>query len=420
MSGGPAGPAAAWAGLRERLAGWTWLYLVITVGSCISAIVESEAQNWQRVVIAVAIPVVVWGVLVRHDRPLVLPAVALVLVASSTDAVLPAAMFALVLRRRDRYTALVAVVAAAIVVTSLRMGAFPSTMGAGLTFEGQPVPPVFEPWLEIAADLAILIGLPMLLGAFLAQRRALEASLRERARRAEQEQELRAARAVTAERERLSGEMHDVVGHKLALMSMQAGALEVNPGAGPEVVQVQARALRQAAGQAQAELRALLDMMADDDAPLVPQPGLEQVPALVERARSAGADVDLVLGVQRGIGAAVGRAVYRLVQEGLTNALRHGAAGAVQVSVRGDDGAVVVQVSNPVPDSGLGEHNRAGTGLESLAERVRVLGGKFDAGPVAGRWVLRAQLPADRLPDGGMPDEQVSGTPTDRPVREGE
>lgn len=392
------GRARTW--LRTRLGGWTWLYLLLTVGSCISAIVEPGAHTWQRVVIALAIPVVVWGVLVRHHRQLVLPVVALVLVATSTDAVLPVAMFALVLRRRDRVTALVAAIAAVLVVIAFRVGTFPSTMGARLTFDGEPVPPPLEPWLEMAAELALLIGLPVLLGAFLGQRRALVATLRERARRAEEEQELRAAQAVAAERERISGEMHDVVGHKLALISMQAGALEVSPDADRDVVEAQARALRQTAGQAQAELRGLLDMMVDD-APLAPQAGLEQVPALVERTRSAGAQVGLALAVEGQVGPAVGRAVYRIVQEGLTNALRHGAGGAVQVSVRGQaGGAVMVEVSNPVADSagrpgsgGHGDADRPGTGLASLAERVRVLGGTLEAGPVQGRWVLRAELP---------------------------
>lgn len=413
QAGESAGPSAAREGLRgwarRWLGGWAWLYLLVTVGSCVSAIFEPGAATWQRVLIGLAIPVVVWAVQVRRRRPLALPVVALVLVATATDAVLPVAMFALVLRRRGRVTALVAVVAAAIVVVAFRVDAFPSTMGAGLTFEGEPVPVPFEPWLEVTADLLILIGLPMLLGAFLAQRRALVASLRERARRAEEEQELRAAQAVAAERERISGEMHDVVGHKLALISMQAGALEVNPDAGPEVVETQARALRQAAGEAQAELRGLLEMMADDDAPLAPQAGLEEVPALVERTRVAGAQVDLTLDVDNKVGPAVGRAVYRIVQEGLTNALRHGAPGAVGVSVRGGGrGDVVVKVSNPVADAAVaGDADRAGIGLESLAERVRVLGGTFEAGPHQGRWVLRAVLPDEVASDGAVREEMA-------------
>ncbi|MGC0143970.1 sensor histidine kinase [Pseudactinotalea sp. Z1732] len=421
VSGGPA--RAGSRGWPHRwLGGWTWLYLLITVGSCVSAIIEPDAHTWQRVLIALAVPAVVWGVLVRHHRPLVLPVVALVLVATSTDAVLPVAMFSLVLRRRDRLTALVAALAAGLVVISFQVQAFPSTMGAGLTFEGEPVPALLEPWLELAAELALLIGLPMLLGAFLAQRRALVATLRERARRAEEEQELRAARAVAAERERISGEMHDVVGHKLALISMQAGALEVNPDAEREVVEAQAKSLRQTAGEAQAELRGLLDMMVDDDAPLAPQAGLEEVPALVERTRSAGVQVELALAVDEEVGPAVGRAIYRIVQEGLTNALRHGCGGSVEVSVRGGGReAVVVEVSNPLQGSagrrdsaGRGEAARAGMGLASLAERVRVLGGTLEAGPMGERWVLRAELPAQGVGSSGASDEVRDGLGEER------
>lgn len=266
-------------------------------------------------------------------------------------------------------------------------------MGAGLTFDGEPLAEAFERPLQIAADLALLVGLPTLLGAFVAQRRALVASLEDRARRAEEERELRAAQAVGEERRRLAGEMHDVVGHKLALISMQAGALEVNPHVGAELVEEQATAVRVAAGEAQAELRALLDVVHDDGAPLAPQPGLGDVPALVARARAAGAEVHLTVQVAGEPEPVVGRAVHRIVQEGLTNALGHAPASPVEVSVTDDaHGAVVVIMTNPLPDQAA-PAERAGTGLASLAERVRVLGGTVEAGPESGSWVLRAVLP---------------------------
>jgi len=411
---------------RRRLGGWTWLYLVLTVGSSISAILEPEAQLWQRVLVVVLLPAVVWGVLVRHERPLALPVVALVLLATATDAVLPAAMFSFTLRRPDRRTALVAAVAAAAVVLAFWVEVYPSTMGAGLTFEGNPVPGALERPLQLVADVALLVGLPTLLGAFVAQRRALVASLEDRARRAEEERELRAAQAVAEERRRLAGEMHDVVGHKLALISMQAGALEVNPDVGPDLVEEQATAVRVAAGEAQAELRALLDVVHDDGAPLTPQPGWHDVPALVARARAAGAEVDLTVEVAEEPAPAVGRAVHRIVQEGLTNVLVHAPVTSAEVSVTNDaQGAVVIRMANPLVVPGErggaafvaqaeregagpaspGERagaaspaERQGTGLASLAERARVLGGTLEAGPESGRWVLRAVLPGAPTP----------------------
>lgn len=386
-------PPAGRVSWRHRLGGWSWLYLVLTVGSSISAVLEAGAQPWQRVLVAVFIPAVVWGVLVRRERPFVLLAVALALVVTATDAVLPVAMFSLALRRPDRRTAGVAALAAVVVVVVFWLEAYPSTMGAGLTFDGEPLAEAFERPLQIAADLALLVGLPTLLGAFVAQRRALVASLEDRARRAEEERELRAAQAVGEERRRLAGEMHDVVGHKLALISMQAGALEVNPHVGAELVEEQATAVRVAAGEAQAELRALLDVVHDDGAPLAPQPGLGDVPALVARARAAGAEVHLTVQVAGEPEPVVGRAVHRIVQEGLTNALGHAPASPVEVSVTDDaHGAVVVVMTNPLPDQAA-PAERAGTGLASLAERVRVLGGTVEAGPESGSWVLRAVLP---------------------------
>lgn len=386
-------PPAGRVSWRHRLGGWSWLYLVLTVGSSISAVLEAGAQPWQRVLVAVFIPAVVWGVLVRRERPFVLLAVALALVVTATDAVLPVAMFSLALRRPDRRTAGVAALAAVVVVVVFWLEAYPSTMGAGLTFDGEPLAEAFERPLQIAADLALLVGLPTLLGAFVAQRRSLVASLEDRARRAEEERELRAAQAVGEERRRLAGEMHDVVGHKLALISMQAGALEVNPHVGAERVEEQATAVRVAAGEAQAELRALLDVVHDDGAPLAPQPGLGDVPALVARARAAGAEVHLTVQVAGEPEPVVGRAVHRIVQEGLTNALGHAPASPVEVSVTDDaHGAVVVIMTNPLPDQAA-PAERAGTGLASLAERVRVLGGTVEAGHESGSWVLRAVLP---------------------------
>lgn len=386
---------------RRRLGGWTWLYLVLTVGSSISAIFEAGAHPWQRVLVAAFIPAVVWGVLVRRERPFVLLVVALAMVATATDAVLPVAMFSLALRRPDRRTAAVAALAAVVVVVVFWFEVYPSTMGAGLTVDGEPVPDVLERPLQLAADVALLVGLPTLLGAFVAQRRALVASLEGRARRAEEERELRATQAVAEERRRLAGEMHDVVGHKLALISMQAGALEVNPGVDAELVEEQATAVRVAAGEAQAELRALLDVVHDDGAPLAPQPGLGDVPALVARARAAGAEVDLTVEVTGELEPVVGRAVHRIVQEGLTNALGHAPACPVEVSVTNDaHGAVVVVMTNPLPDQPE-PVEREGTGLASLTERVRVLGGTLEAGLEADIWVLRAVLPGSAVTSEG-------------------
>lgn len=382
--------------LRTRLGGWTWVYLVLTVGSSVSAIAEPGAQTWQRVLVAAFLPAVVWGVLVRRDRPLALPLLAVAMAATCTDAVLPVAMFSLALRRRDRIAALLAALAVIVVVVVFRLDLIESTMGAGLTFEGQRLPGQLEVPLQMAADLAILIGLPLLLGAFLGQRRALLASLEDRARRAEEDRERRAEQAVADERQRLAGEMHDVVGHKLALISMQAGVLEVNPGAAADVVATQATAVRVAASQAQAELRALLDVLQEQVAPRAPQPGLDEVPALVAGAQAAGAEVRLVVDVEGEPVPAVGRAAHRIVREGLTNALGHAPGQPVTVTLSGDGrGGVAVEVANPLPappDVPRGT-DRTGTGLASLAERARVVGGTLTAGPAADHWLLRAVLP---------------------------
>ena len=156
--------------------------------------------------------------------------------------------------------------------------------------------------------------------------------------------------------------------------------------------------------EAQAELRALLDVVHDDGAPLTPQPGWDDVPALVARARAAGAEVDLTVEVAEEPAPAVGRAVHRIVQEGLTNVLVHAPVTSAEVSVTNDaQGAVVIRMTNPLVGPGeragaASPAERQGTGLASLAERARVLGGTLEAGPESGRWVLRAVLPGAPTP----------------------
>jgi signal transduction histidine kinase len=229
-------------------------------------------------------------------------------------------------------------------------------------------------------------------------RHALIVSLRERAERAEAEQAANVQQARQAERTRIAAEMHDVLAHRLSLLSTYAGAVEYRTDAPPEQVAKAAAVMRSTAHQALEDLREVIGVLrADDLAPdghCRPQPVLHDLPSLVLEARDAGQAVELVEELPDGDAAPGGtsRTVYRVVQEGLTNARKHAAGQPVTVVLRGRPGeGLSVEVSNP-----LGRATStpgSGTGLVGLHERMAVCGGRISSGPDGGRYRLRAWLP---------------------------
>ncbi|WP_245930229.1 sensor histidine kinase [Allonocardiopsis opalescens] len=253
-------------------------------------------------------------------------------------------------------------------------------------------------WLVlIAVGYGALVGW----GALARARRALVASLRERARRAEAEQGRRVAEARMLERTRLAREMHDVLAHRLSLLATYAGALEYRPDSPPERLAHAAGVVRTGVHQALEELREVIGVLRDDgedDAPDgPPPPGLAELPALVAEARGAGTRVrlrDEVTGADA-LPASAGRTAYRVVQEGLTNARKHAAGRPVEVVLAGRPGArLSIEVSNPLPPDGSGPlAPGAGAGLVGLTERLRLAGGRLDHGPAGGEFRLRAWLP---------------------------
>jgi signal transduction histidine kinase len=232
-------------------------------------------------------------------------------------------------------------------------------------------------------------------------RRELVLSLRERAERLESEQRLELERAREAERRRIAREMHDVLAHRLSLLSVHAGALEFRPDASPAEISAAAEVIRENAQVALEELRDVIGVLrenGDEAVPEPPQPTLAQIPSLVEESRSAGLDVkwhddlpDPAL-----VPGAVGRTAYRVVQEGLTNARKHAPAGAVDVKLNAVESVLNVEVvSRPAPAARTSlAQAGAGKGLVGLSERVALAGGKLEQGPDGkGNFVLRATLP---------------------------
>jgi signal transduction histidine kinase len=224
----------------------------------------------------------------------------------------------------------------------------------------------------------------------------------ERVRRAQAEQRLRVEQIRHAERTRIAREMHDVLAHRISLLSLHAGALEFHPDAPPEEVARAAAVIRASAHQALEDLRAMIGLLrdgADGEAPQPPQPTLAALPGLLEESRAAGMRLhaDVRVADLAAVPDAVGRHALRIVQEALTNARKHAASAAVDLRVEGAAGkGLAIEVRNPAPVLAAGEPEipGSGTGLVGLAERTTLSGGHLEHGlDQDGNFQLRAWLP---------------------------
>lgn len=245
---------------------------------------------------------------------------------------------------------------------------------------------------------ALLTAVTLAAGAYAGTRRELVASLRDRAERAEAERHLRVEQARANERARIAREMHDVLAHKISLIALHAGALEVDPAADAPRVGHAATLIGSTAREALAELRSVLGILRSDgdaaDASAL-RDQFADIGLLVASWERAGVAIRLRDEVQR-MPTAIGRAAYRLVQEGITNAHRHAPGATVEVTITGGDGDdVFVAVVNGAADgSGHADLQGAGTGLIGLGERLRLVGGTLTSGRHgAGGWKLEGRLP---------------------------
>ncbi|MFI9838884.1 sensor histidine kinase [Nonomuraea sp. NPDC051941] len=238
----------------------------------------------------------------------------------------------------------------------------------------------------LAATAAVLVT-----GGYVATRRELTRSLRERAERAEAERHLRDEQARAAERGRIAREMHDVLAHKVTLISLHAGGLEVNPGAAPARIEREAALIRGTAQEALEELRKIVGVLRAGHDDIFPD-----LRRLVESWAAVGNTVTLH-GDLDTLPVATARAAYRLVQEGLTNAHKHAFGAPVTVSVTGSpqDG-ITITVTNERSLHPAARPSGAGAGLVGLAERFRLIGGTVRGAPDdAGGWRLEGRLPGD-------------------------
>jgi signal transduction histidine kinase len=286
-----------------------------------------------------------------------------------------------VLYSRFRWAALLAVGTAAVIATA----AFPDTT--------PQVPARFTALLVLAPTAAVAVGMRGW------RKRAGDSA--ERLLRAEAEHEAQTRRAVEAERARIAGELHDVVTHNVSVMVVQAGAARSVLDSSPDDAREALLAVEASGRTAMSELRHLLGLLApgggEEEDLLVPQPGAARVPALVERVRAAGLSVELSVTGARDLPPGVDLAAYRVVQEALTNVIKHAGTShaAVLLEYRPDDLLITV-TDDGRPATGPG--GPGGRGLIGLRERVGLYGGELDAGPrPGGGWRVRARIPLEGL-----------------------
>lgn len=247
--------------------------------------------------------------------------------------------------------------------------------------------------------LIFFVAGPVLLGLYAGARRAVVENLRERAERLEREQSLLRRQARTEERTRIAREMHDVVAHRVSLMVIHSGALEVGAADGERAAEA-GRLIGDIGRQALDELREVLSVLRLDEdeeaAPRAPQPTVDDLATLVEQSRSTGMRIELVCsGPRRPLAQATGHTVYRLVQEALTNVHKHAGNAATRIELRYGPDALRVAVDNEMPAGpvtvGLPS---GGNGLVGLRERITLQGGVFEAGPrPEGGFRVAAELP---------------------------
>ncbi|MFG2618760.1 sensor histidine kinase [Streptomyces sp. NPDC048507] len=268
---------------------------------------------------------------------------------------------------------------------------------------------VFSTLLFLAATV-----MPGLASRYWYQRRTLLSALQERNDQLLRERTMVAGQARLRERQRIAQDMHDSLGHQLALISVHTGALEVDPAL-TDRQREGVGVLRQASVAAMHELREVVGILRDGvEAPAAPveeaQPaarGVAGITGIVEAARAAGTDVRLTAaGRPRPLVAACDHAAYRIVQEALTNAYKHAPGSAITVELRYEDDSLVVEIANgPAAGPEAGEVVSGGQGLTGLRERARLVGGMVHAGATeGGGFRVAGVLPYGTEPAGAAED----------------
>ncbi len=347
----------------------------------LAAILVAAHRGTSAAPLALGLAVVVIALLLRHRAPLLVLGVVLVvlfLLNYGPIGVLPALLAVFTVAEysdRPRVVVASSITAAVIVLTPIAHGASLSPSGV--------------------VSRLVAVGLAVSLGLYLRARADFVVGLHERAERLERERELLAQQAVSEERLRIARELHDVVAHNVSLMVVQSQALSVADSSTEH-----RQGLGQIAGlgrEALSEMHRMLGLLRvpdGGDPERAPQPGVRDLGTLIDRTRSAGVEATLVVnGRPRDLPPGIDLSAYRIVQEALTNVLRHARASRATVTLRYAPDLLDVTIE----DDGVGVRNggSAGHGLVGMRERVALLGGHLDttSGPGAGGYLVHARLP---------------------------
>ena len=368
-------PVTRW-GLFWRLIG------VLVIGSVgLASVPDHWHGAWLAVDIALA---VVALVLARWRRrwPLAIALTTGVLSAMSGLAAGPAVLAAVSLATRRVYWQV-----ALLALATVAGGQFFTTMQPD---DGDPW------WVDLLINLVVTAGV-LGWGLYIGSRRELIWTLQQRAERAEAEQELRMSQARGNERARIAREMHDVLAHRISQISLQAGALGFRSDLDADDLRANATVIRDLANDALTDLRGVLGVLRDPGTGELghsPQPTWADLPALVEQAREAGLHVELSdrLPGDAPVPDVVGRTLYRIVQEGITNVGKHAPGAVLRIEVTGspDDGVDIV-LRNPL-GFGTGTPG-SGLGLIGLTERAELRGGRLEGRREGQQFVLHGWIP---------------------------
>ena len=373
-------PPVTWWGVAVRLVG-----MAAISGAALSGVADRSATwLWVEVPLGLVALVLVYF---RRRWPLTVALATAALSAVSALAAGPAVLAAVSLATRRVYWQVLILGVASVV--------------AGQTFvtvrpgQGTPV------WLDLVIN-TIVTAAVLGWGLYIGSRRELVWTLQQRAERAEAEQELRAAQARGNERARIAREMHDVLAHRISQISLHAGALGFRTDLDADELRANATVIRDLANDALTDLRGVLGVLRDPETgePTgAPQPTWADLPALVDQARDAGLHVELSdqlsgqLSGSAPVPDVVGRTLYRIVQEGITNAGKHAPGAVLRIEVSGspEDGVDIV-LRNPI---GFGPTRTpgAGLGLVGLVERAQLRGGRLEGHRDGGQFVLRGWIP---------------------------
>ncbi|MDQ7908280.1 histidine kinase [Phytohabitans sp. ZYX-F-186] len=378
--------------LSSRWAADLLLWLVITAPLLIpdddaaAAGLSAVPLLWVRIA---AVPLLAFAVLVSRRAPVVAAAVPVALGLAATPELLSANfMVAHVLlayllgRRRAGRRAPMLLFTAACAVGLLLVPVIPGA--------------TMSDWFGLVTNVLVTLVLPWMAGRYARQHAELVSTGWELAERLEREQELAGDRVRLRERSRIARDMHDSLGHELSMIALRAAALQVAPDVGPRGRQAAAE-LRRAAAAATQRLRDVVGVLREDGESPSLVPADDTVRSLVNRAAAAGMPVILV-GELSPPGSApltpmTDRAVYRVVQEALTNATKHAPGAKVTVTLHRDGADAVVSVVNEPPPAPPASPPQDGHGLLGLHERVRLAGGTLRTEPLDGGFAVTARLP---------------------------